>query len=182
MKDETSQNDDADLVFDEEESSSDSIKKLRSKLKASEEENKGLLLGWQRARADFANLQKESSETYKKAREAALNDFLEDFIPVMDSFDMAFINKEAWEKVDENWRKGVEYIHSQAVLALEKNGIEIFGAVGDVFDPKSYHSSGVIDTEEESDDGKVIQVIQRGYKMGDTILRPASVKVANYKR
>ncbi len=182
MISQTSPIDDQDLEFDESEGALDSIKKLRSKLKESQEENKDLLLGWQRARADFANLQKESGETYKKARVAALNDFLEDFIPVMDSFDMAFMNKEAWEKVDENWRRGVEYIHSQALMALEKNGIEIFGKEGDEFDPKFYHSSGVIDTEDESMDGKVGQVIQKGYKMGDTILRPAGVKVASYKK
>lgn len=182
MIDENPQNDDLDLELDESEGALDSIKKLRTKLKDCQEENKDLLLGWQRARADFANLQKESGETYKKAHEAALSDFLEDLIPVLDSFDMAMSNKKAWEEVSENWRRGVEYIHSQAKMALEKNGIEIFGKEGDVFDPKSHHSAGVLDTEDESEDGKVIQVIQRGYKMGDTILRPASVKVANYKK
>ena len=85
----------------------DQIKKLKEKIKELEKEKTEYLDGWQRARADYANLQKTTDEDKKRFREHFAARFVEDLLPVMDSFAMAMSNKEAWEKVDQTWRTGV---------------------------------------------------------------------------
>lgn len=183
MTDERAQNSESELEFEDTESlSSSTVSKLKKALKKCKEENKELLDGWQRSRADFANLQKSNEDLFKRARSNALRDFIGDFISVMDSFDVAFANKEAWESIDKNWRTGVEYIYSQAKTVLTNHGIESYAEVGDNFDPNFHHSSKVVDTENESEDGKIVGVLQKGYKLEGEVIRPANVLVAHYKK
>lgn len=181
MSKKNTQNDEEIIAEEEVQEGPNLVKRLRNEIKSLKKENKELLEGWQRSRADFANLEKSKGKDYERAKNLAKVEFLDDFLKVMDSFDMAFSNKEAWEAVDDNWRLGVEYIYSQAELALSNNGIESFGKIGDEFDPKLHYSSETINTDDENMDEKIVQVIQKGYKMGETIIRPANVKVANYK-
>lgn len=158
-----------------------SLKKLKLQLKKCKEENKELLLGWQRSRADFANLEKECAKSNEKARQSAKLSFVDDFLNVMDSFQMAFSNESAWQAVEENWRVGVEYIYSQAKLALEKCGVTTFAEVGDQFDPRFHQSTESVETKKRSKDHKIAEVTKAGYKLGEDIIRPASVKVFIYK-
>ena len=71
------------------------------------------MTGWQKERAEFANYRKQEDERRAVFSEAMRERILTRFLSVIDSFNMAFANREAWEKVDENWRKGVEYIYTQ---------------------------------------------------------------------
>jgi molecular chaperone GrpE len=71
----------------------------------------------------------------------------------------------------------VEYIYSQFKVILENNGVEQFGEVGEIFDENKHLSMKNIETEKKDEDGKISEVIQKGYKMGDKILREAKVKV-----
>jgi molecular chaperone GrpE len=103
---------------------------------------------------------------------------VEDLLPVLDAYDMAFSNKEAWEKVDKNWRMGVEYINQQLVKALGENNVaEIPIALGDKFDHNIHEPIENVATEDPTLDHTIQKVIQKGYKSGDKILRPARVNV-----
>ena len=88
----------------------DVVKKLRADLKQARKEKEEYLTGWQRAKADYVNLQKSEGEKYKELRTHVTTAMIEDLLPVLDSFDMAMSNREGWEKVDANWRIGIEYI------------------------------------------------------------------------
>lgn len=157
------------------------VKKLQEKIKALEKEKTEYLDGWQRARADYANLQKTTDEDKKRFREHFATRFVEDLLPVIDSFNMAMSNKEAWEKVDPNWRTGVEYIYGQLMNALGEHNLEAFGEKGDLFDPVLHEAVSEVETGDKRYDHRIDTVLQQGYRLGDTILRAARVTVLVYK-
>ena len=70
------------------------------------------------------NLERSEETKRKELRAHITAGFVEDLLPTLDSFDMAFANKEAWEKVDANWRAGVEYIYQQLVRTVEDYGVK----------------------------------------------------------
>jgi molecular chaperone GrpE len=181
------QAEDADVEFEEvnEEGEADArttIKKLREKIKKLESEKKEYLDLSQRMRADYMNLKKEVDQERVAGRKFATRRLIEDLLPVLDAYDMAQGNKDAWEAVDKNWRTGIEYIFGQFKAVLEKEGVAQFGNVGDHFDPHLHESMEHVAVAEESQNDCVVQVLQKGYRMGDTILRPARVKTGEFKK
>src|SRR3989344_6210145 len=92
---------------------SEKLKRAKEKLKVCEKEKQEYLDNWQRERADFLNYKKDESARLHKLAAYSREEFVNELLPVLDSYDMAFSNREAWEKVEKNWRLGVEYIHAQ---------------------------------------------------------------------
>lgn len=158
------------------------IKKLQEKIKLLEKEKTEYLDGWQRARADYANLQKTAEEDKKRIKGLFEEQFIEELLPVVDSFGMAMNNKQAWEKVDATWRTGVEYIYGQLMTALKDRGFSAFGAVGDVFDPIFHQAVSEVETEDQAQDHVIASVLQQGYKLNENTLRPARVSVYVVKK
>ena len=173
-----------DIVIEETETvsgfSSSGEKKLREKLKKAVEEKQEYLAGWQRAKADLVNAKKDFAEERKKIVNRAHEDFVLDLLPVFDSFDMAFKNKEAWEAVDPSWRVGVEYIHNQLHTIMNENGVSRIEAEGQKFDPRLHVSVEVKETDDESKDDIIERIVHNGYVKGEKILRPAQVIVYGY--
>ena len=95
-------NDDIDI--EDEGSQADVIKKMRKKLKDCQKQRGEYLTGWQRSKADFINARKAFEEEKKEYVSFAKENVLEEFLPIADSFYMAFDNKRAWENVYKNWR------------------------------------------------------------------------------
>lgn len=151
------------------------IKKLREKIKKVEAEKQEYLDQSLRTRADYANYKKEVDVNRVSDRKFATRRFIEELLPVLDAYDMAQGNKEAWEKVDANWRMGIEYIFNQFKTVLEGEGVTQFGSLGDTFDPTLHESMQSVEVADEKDDEKIIKILQNGYRMNDSILRPARV-------
>jgi molecular chaperone GrpE len=103
------------------------------------------------------------------------------FLMVVDSFNMAFANKESWEKVDANWRKGVEYIYAQLNTIFEEYGVKPVGEENESFDPNIHQPIDMVATDKKDLDHKVAKIIQKGYKLGERVIRPARVDVYEYK-
>jgi molecular chaperone GrpE len=165
-----------DIVYDESESVADIVKKLKDKIKVLQKEKEEYLNNWQRERADFVNFKKEEDVRMTRVRGMVKENILESLLPVLDSFSVAFSNKAVWEKVDENWRKGIEYIHQQFSQVLLENGItEIDPKYLDEFDPNLHQSIEDRETDKEEERHKIIQVVQKGYKVGESVVRPARV-------
>ncbi len=158
------------------------IKKLKEKLRACESQKQEYLDGWQRSKADFINLRKRDEEDKKEFIKFANERLVEELIPVLDSFQMAFGNKEAWEKADKNWRMGVEYIHSQLISTLERHGIKEINPLGEKFDITRDEAVDYVPTDKESDDQKVLSVTQKGYTLHGKSIRPAKVIVREFKK
>lgn len=172
-----------DVVVDEENEAPEAlVKKLKEKIKILEKEKQENLDGWQRERADFINYKKrienEKVEVIKYANES----LLEEITQVLDSFEMAFSNKEAWEKVDKNWRTGVEYIHSQLLKALGESGFKEINPIGEKFDPKYHVAVEHKEIEDKENDGVIVHVIKKGYMLNDRVVVAPQVVVAEYKK
>lgn len=166
---------------DGEEDLKKTLKKLRHDLKVCKKEKDEYLTGWQKERADFANYKKGEEDRKANFSEVVRERILSRFLTVMDSFNMAFSNKENWEKVDESWRKGVEYIHAQMDNIFAEYGVQTIGNVEEKFDPNLHESIEMIRTDEKEKDHKIAQVIQVGYKIADRVVRPARVNVYEFK-
>src|ERR1700759_3464935 len=119
---------------DGEEDLKKTLKKLRADLKQAKKEKEEYLTGWQKERAEFANYRKQEDDRKSMVSESLRERILTRFLSVMDSFNMAFSNKEAWEKIDEGWRKGVEYIYAQMNTIFEEYGVKPVGTEGEPFD------------------------------------------------
>ncbi len=166
-----------------EELSKDKIKKLREDLKNAQSEKADYLLQLQKERADFINYKKGEEDRKKQTLNYARENFVEELLPVLDAYDMMSANKEAWAKVDKAWSSGVEYIHAQLLKVLSDNGItEIAPNEGADLDANIHEGVDVVETDNESKEHKIAVVVQKGYKNGDRIIRPARVKVWEYKK
>jgi molecular chaperone GrpE len=154
---------------------------LKGKVKELEAKATEYLNGWQRDKADFINLRKKDEEAKKQVVAFAKEDMINELIPVLDSFESAMKNKEAWAKVDSNWRVGVEYIASQLNQTLENNGLKKVYPLGAPFDHARDEAIEMLPTEDESQDGVVLEVVQTGYMFGDRLVRPPKVKVGEYR-
>ena len=114
--------------------------------------------------------QKEKDNLYTEIR----SETVEKFLPVYDNLERAL----AQETQDAAFKKGVEMTMNQLVSVMEKLGVESFGAAGDHFDPQLHNA--VMHIEDESLGENVIaEVFQKGFKVGEKVVRFAMVKVAN---
>jgi len=181
-------NEDMDMEFVESDEegvalgSAQKVKDLKEKIKELQKEKQEYLDGWQRARADYANLQKTTDEDRKRLRNMIEENFIEELIPVVDSFSMAMANKEVWEKVDTNWRTGVEYIYQQLMNTLKERNFATFGAAGETFDPTLHEAVSEVETEDPTREHTIAIVLQQGYNLGDNVLRAARVSVYTAKK
>ena len=166
---------------DNAEDTAELIKALKEKLKTSQKERQEYLEGWQRAKADYANLQKDEEKSRSEFAKFAKEGIIAELLPALDSFHIAFGNKTAWEKVDLNWRMGVQHIYTQLLSVLEKNGIQVTNPVGEKFNPKEHIAAGSIPTAEKEKDELITEVIQKGYTLYGKIIQPAKVMVAEYQ-
>lgn len=166
---------------DGEEDLKKTLKKFRADLKQCKIEKEEYLTGWQKERAEFANYRKQEDDRKAIFSEAMRERILTRFLSVIDSFNMAFANQEAWEKVDDSWRKGVESIYTQMNGIFEEYGVKAIGEVGEIFDPNIHQSIDVVETDKKEMEHKIATVIQKGYKLGERVMRPARVNVYEYK-
>ena len=156
-----------------------SIKKLREKLKTCQKERQEFLEMSQRLKADYVNLKRDEEKRRGEMAQFAKSSLLLELLDLADSFDLAFNNKEAWESVNENWRKGVEYIYAKLITIFEQNDLMMIDPLGEIFDPEEHHSVMTTPVENESEDNQVLEVVQKGYKLNGRVLRPAKVKVGH---
>ena len=127
-----------------------------------------------RAVADFDNYRKRIERERRELSEYAAADVLLELLPIIDNFERAL---QAPAGGDEPFKKGVELIHKQMLDLLRKRGVTLIDALGADFDP-NVHQAVIHEPSDEHREGEVMQELQRGYKLGDRLLRPAMVKVA----
>ncbi len=170
---------DEDIVFDDEgEYAGETIKKLRERLKKAIAEKQEYLDGWKRSQADAINAKRKEEDARKEYAKFIREDMIVQLLPVLDSFEMAFGNKESWEKVDPAWRKGVEYIYSQLSSVLAANELAALEPkTGEPFNPAYHQAVELVATDNPGSDNAIVEVVQKGYLFNGRVLRPAKVKV-----
>ncbi len=164
-----------------EENADEIIKKLREKLKKTEAEKQEYLTGWQLAKADFINARKRDEANRKEFIKFANEQLVYDIIPVLEHWDMALNHKESWEKVDKNWRIGVESIFVQLKKALADNGLVEINPVGLKFDHAKHEAISYEPVTDAGQDQIIIAIIQKGYLLNGKLLKAAKVKVGEFK-
>jgi len=142
------------------------------KLKAELDSKNDLLL---RTAAEFDNFKKRTERERASVAEFAKANVIKEILPILDNIDRAAMLE---DKQSPDYIKGIEMIVKQFEALGEKLSIVEIAKVGESFDP-SLHEA-VMHIEDESFGENVIaEVLQKGYKIGDTVIRPAMVKVAN---
>jgi molecular chaperone GrpE len=171
--DSNSVNDDSDDDLD---GPSQALEDARKQIDALTQERTTLYDQLLRRQAEFDNFRKrvdrDRTETYHRSRA----EFLLELLPVVDNFERALASAKS-EGGAESLQRGVELIHKQLKDALMKLGLQEIETVGQSFDPH-LHEAITIEPTDAHQENTVIEEFQRGYKLGDRLLRPAKVKVA----
>lgn len=126
-----------------------------------------------RTAAEFDNYRKRMDRERRDLAEYTAGEAIKDLLPIIDNLERAL----QAPAQDDPLRKGVELIHKQMLEILRRRGVTPIEALGADFDPNVHEAV----TQEESAqhrEGEVMEELQRGYKVGDRLLRPAMVKVA----
>lgn len=128
-----------------------------------------------RLAAEYDNFRKRSFKEKDDIRVSSKTDVVEKLLPIIDNFERAALNGTSEL---EDYRKGIEMTFRQFSDILSSLGVEAFGAEGDAFDPNLHNA--VMHVEDEAlGENVIVQVFSKGYKLGEKIIRPATVKVAN---
>jgi len=155
--------------------------KLRAKIKELEKKNAELLNAWQRDKADFLNARKRDEEQKADFLKFSKVDIISELLSVLDSFESAFKNKEAWEKADKNWRVGVEYIHTQLMNIMNQNGLKVINPLGEKYDINRDDAVETVKVDDEKDNDKILDVVRVGYELHGKELRAPKVKIGHFE-
>ena len=149
------------------------VKKLTGELEGKSKAYDELNDKYLRMMAEYDNFRKRSQRERDGIYASAYEEALKEFLPMSDNLQRSLAYAGT-----ENFAKGIEMIVNQFSDTLKKLGIEEYGKRGDPFDPNIHNA--VMRTDDDSlGENTVAEVLQKGYRKGDKILRFAMVKVAN---
>ncbi|MPZ49143.1 MAG: nucleotide exchange factor GrpE [Dehalococcoidia bacterium] len=149
-------------------------KPLPAQLAEAEEKAQSYLASWQRAAADYQNFKRRVEQEREDTARLANASLIINLLPLIDDLERAL------DSVDANlagltWVDGIRLIHRKFQGLLQMSGVTPIPTDGERFDP-NVHEAVMFGPGE---DGKVINVVQKGYKLGDRVLRPAMVVIGN---
>ena len=151
--------------------------KLQEEFKKLEEENKNLIEKVKLAQAELINYRRRKDEETNSMMKYANQDLIMELLPIVDNFERAI-------KLDDNdltdelskFLDGFKMMYASLKELLKKFGVEEINRVGEIFGPKQEQAL-LTDCVEELEDEVVIEVLLKGYKLKDRVIRPASVKI-----
>jgi molecular chaperone GrpE (heat shock protein) len=129
---------------------------------------------WQRATADFINYKRRVEQDRSENARLASAALIINLLPVYDDMDRATSNVDA-NLAGLNWVQGVVAIQRKFGSLLESMGVSEVAAEGEPFDPAHHEAVG----RQPGEEGKVLHVVQKGYQLGDRVIRPAMVIVGD---
>lgn len=156
-----------------------SIKKLREQLSLSRAEAKENLDRWQRARADLVNFKKDSAILSVEQESRQKTRCAEAIIPALDAFEMAFA-EQSFASTDENWQNGIKSLYNNLLKSIEKFGVTRMHPQGEIFDPYQHEALREVSIADRALDNTVESVVRSGYRIDNTLIRPAQVVVHIY--
>src|SRR4051812_33429640 len=129
----------------------------------------------QRTQADFENYRRRAAKDAAGAGERAKAGLVRELLPVLDNLERALASIDA---PDESLAQGVKLVHADLVGVLQRSGVESFDPTGEAFDPTVHEALTTRPADGETHPGTVVQVVEKGYRLNDTVLRPARVVVS----
>lgn len=131
-----------------------------------------------RAVADLDNFKKRAARERQEGIRFANESLLQELIPVLDNFDMAFAaSRSNQSNSPESLQAGITMIYQQLKKALVDAGLEEVDALGKVFDPNLHEAVSQHETNDVPE-GQVVQQLRKGYKLRDRLIRPTTVIVS----
>jgi molecular chaperone GrpE len=149
---------------------------LTSELEEWQSKANEYLDGWQRSRAEFANYKKRVERDQALVAQKATANTIKRFLDVMDDLELALKNRPQ-EGEGASWADGVELVYRKFSSILETEGVTPIETDGQYFDP-TLHEAITNEDNPDFESGQIIEVLKRGYFIGDRVLRPATVRVA----
>jgi molecular chaperone GrpE len=128
----------------------------------------------QRTQAELENFRKRAAREAAMAGERAKANLVRELLPVVDNLERALATANPEE---DHLAEGVRLVHVELVNTLERNGIKAFDPAGEPFDPMVHEAISM--REGENGSGLVLDVVEKGYKLGDNVIRPARVVVSS---
>ena len=143
------------------------------RLAALESERDAAVDSWKRAAADFDNYKKRAAREREEYVTLANERLVKDLLPILDDLEraLAAVGEHQEAAVEE----GVRLVHRSLATLLERNGVKEIDAEGK-FDPHVHEA--LLSQPSEAEEGSVIDVVQKGYTLGDRVVRPARVVIA----
>lgn len=154
--------------------SRDDFERLKAENQLIKEERDQLLDRLARLQAEFENARKRAERERLEFREYAVGNVVEQFLPVLDNFELALKSAGTTEQL----RSGVELIVKQMEEVLRQMQVHPVASVGEAFDPRQHEALGTVEREDVPDQ-HVAEEIRRGYRLRERLLRPALVRVAS---
>lgn len=135
---------------------------------------------WTRLAAEFDNYKKRRAREFEMLIASASEDIIRDLLPILDSVDRALAHSENGDTESEGFQEGMKMIMEQFPRVLYNRNLNEIDTVGTPFDP-TVHEALMQTPSETHDAGIVAEVIEKGYRLGDKVLRPAKVVVSQGK-
>ena len=148
------------------------FEKTKTLLESLSKEKEEAIALLQRNQADFDNYRRRNASAKAESFEDGKRNVVKELLPILDNFDRAM---EADSSSAGAWQDGVKMVHKQLLDTLSKLGLQEIDATGK-FDP-SVHNAVLSEKAEDKESGEILLVLQKGYRMGDAILRHSMVKV-----
>jgi len=155
---------------DQEEPTGDLEQTLAEEKKKAEE----YLANWQRTQADFVNYKRRTEQERQDLNRWANANLLLNFLPVLDDLERA-LDVMPPRLTKNEWSEGMKLVERKFKTILEGQGVTAINALGETFDPNFHEAL----RQDKGPDGIVIEEFQKGYLLGDKVLRPALVIVGN---
>ena len=153
------------------------IEALKAELETTKQKSDEYLAGLQRERAEFTNFRRRTGEEREQMLGLAGEDLIRKVLAIADDFDLAIDNRPA-ELAGDSWVEGVAAIDRKLRALLESEGVHpVEAEPGTAFDPRQ-HEAIVNVPGTGRPEGAIVDVIRRGYRLRDRVLRPALVAVA----
>ena len=155
------------------------LEAMRQELEEAKAQAAEYLDGWQRARAEFANYKKRNEQERQELFKLANTTLITRLLPIFDDFERAFQTLPR-NLLSLTWIDGVALIYRRLQAILDGEGLTPMETEGQSFDPL-VHEAVTYEESAEHQEGQIIGEVQRGYNLGDRVLRPALVRVAKGK-
>lgn len=149
------------------------IESLKKQLAEAEAKTSEYKDSWLRSQAEFQNFRKRLDRDNEMMYVSMKGDIIKKVLPVLDDLERALQNRSA----DDPWANGIELVARKFQNILESEGVKKIEALGNEFDP-NYHEAISHEPADGVQSGHVIGVVQNGYMLGERVIRPALVRVA----
>ena len=149
------------------------VEALKRQLEEAQAKLADSLDGWQRSLADFQNYKKRVERDNEMVKALMKGELIRKVLPLLDDLERALQNRPA----DSGWAGGIELIVRKFQNLLDAEGVKRIDAKGAAFDP-TFHEAVSHEPSDEVESGHVIGVVQNGYMIGERVIRPALVRVA----